>query len=438
MKVLFAEPGVKYPNKVQADGRRAEIGIRLNYALLAGYLRDNSDADVVIRPYRLYDFLGQEYSVEKDFESADVICVGASTAEMNSAVRMLKLAKKLGRTTVLGGIFPTANADMLLRQGCADYVVRGEGEQTLLDLVRAIDNNEPVDSVEGLSFRRENSIIHNKGRKPIVNLNEVRPAYDLLPMQDYAKLVKGIVYSARGCINACSFCTVSSHWNHTRRERSIDSVIEELKQYREMGFREVNFKDESLTGNRPRLMQLLERIRAENLGMQYKAKARMSELDEEMLTSMQDTGFREIHTGIESVTRPTGKEMDAKELYRKIRMILDYGFVFNPSFILGLPGQTPEELMRDADFITSIGRHERVKVYTCMYTPHPGSKAREDGRITIVSDDLDDYTHLRLVAVPKSLGKMQEAVMLLHDTQKMVVEAVGGSEAEICFQDINR
>ena len=59
MKVLFAEPSVKYPNKIQADGRRAEIGIRLNYALLAGYLRDNHPGiEIQIRPYRLFDFTG--------------------------------------------------------------------------------------------------------------------------------------------------------------------------------------------------------------------------------------------------------------------------------------------------------------------------------------------------------------------------------------------
>ena len=431
MRVLFAEPSVKYPNKIQADGRRAEIGIRLNYALLAGYLRDNHpDIDVQVRPYRLLDFTGQDYSIEEDISRADVVCVGASTAEANSALRIARLAKDSGKITVLGGLFPSSNAEYVLRRG-ADYVVRGEGEQTLLELIRALERKQPPDSIQGISFRKDSKVINNPTRKLMPDIDDIRPAYDLLPMQEYAKHVKGIVYSSRGCNNGCSFCTVSPHWQYTQRARSIDGVIEELRQYHEMGFSEINFKDESIATDKVRLGKLLDRIKAENLGMQFKAKVRIREVDEQTLDALRKTGFTELHTGIESITQPFEKGLSVKELFGRIKLCLDYGFILNPSFILGLPGQTPDDLRADADFIMSIGRDEKVKVYTCMYTPHPGTKARNDDRITIVSDDLDDYTHLRVVAVPKSLGDTEEAVSLLYDTQKTVVRAVGGIEAEL-------
>jgi anaerobic magnesium-protoporphyrin IX monomethyl ester cyclase len=432
MKVLFAEPSVKYPNKIQADGRRAEIGIRLNYALLAGYLRDNHpDVEIHIRSYRFLDFTGQEYSIEDDVSEADVVCIGASTAEVNSALRIAQLAKSLGKTTVLGGLFPSSNAEYVLRRG-VDYVVRGEGEQTLLELIQALDRKQSVDSIDGLSFRKDGAVINNKTRRLMPDINEVRPAYDLLPMQEYARHVKGIVYSSRGCNNGCSFCTVSPHWQYTQRSRSIDSVIEEIRQYSEMGFSEINFKDESIATDKARLEKLLDRIKAENLGMQFKAKVRIREVDEQTLDALRKAGFTELHTGIESITQPFEKGLSVKELFGRIKLCLDYGFTLNPSFILGLPGQTPDNLRTDADFIMSVGRHEKVKVYTCMYTPHPGTRARDDDRVTIVSDDFDDYTHLRLVAVPKNLGTTEGAIMLLHEVQKKIVETVGGTEAELC------
>jgi anaerobic magnesium-protoporphyrin IX monomethyl ester cyclase len=431
MKVLFAEPSVKYPNKIQADGRRAEIGIRLNYALLAGYLRDNyPDTEIQIKPYRLLEYTGEKFSVEKDVSEVDVVCIGASTAEANSALRIARLAKEQGKITVLGGLFPSSNAEYTLKNG-ADYVVRGEGEQTLLELIRALDTKQPTESIDGISFIRNGSVISNPSRKLMPELDSTRPAYDLLPMQEYAKHVKGIVYSSRGCNNRCSFCTVSPHWDYCQRMHSIDDIIKELRDYKERGFSEINFKDESIATDKARLFNLLAGIKRENLGMKYKAKVKIKEVDEETLSKLREAGVTELHTGIESITQPFDKGLNARELIGKVKLCLDYGFTLNPSFILGLPGQTPDELRTDTDFIMSIGSHDRVKVYTCMYTPHPGSRAWNDDRITIISDDFDDYTHLRLVAVPKSLGTTNNATRLLHEVQKTVVKSVGGIEAEL-------
>ncbi|MFH1972663.1 MAG: radical SAM protein [archaeon] len=417
MKILFAEPQVRYPNKVHSQGR-AEVGIRLNYALLASYLRQEiPETEVRIQPYRLLDFLDQDYDITQDIQESDVVCVGASTAEAKSAREILGLAKSLGKITIAGGIFPTSNPDYFF--GSADYIVKGEGEQVIVDIVRALERGE----------------VPRVRRRQLENI-DLQPAYDLLPMDDYREHVKGIIYSARGCNNACDFCTVSPHWEHHQRLRSIDSVVEELRYYRDNGFTEVNFKDESLTQNRERLVQLIARIKAEDLGLTYKAKSGIAELDEEILGLLRAAGFVEIHTGVESITQSFDKGISEEQVRRKIAMALDYGFVVNPSFILGLPGQTQEDLRQDADFMIEIGRDKRVKVYTCMYTPHPSSKISSSEEIRIVSDDLDDYNHVRLVALPVSLEDSFDALQLLYETQKRVVREVGGIEMEVDVEKI--
>jgi len=417
MKVLLAEPQVRYPNKVHSRGR-AEVGIRLNYALLASYLRQEvPETEIRIHPYRLLDFLDQPYDLIQNIQESDIVCVGASTAEAKSAREILGLAKSLGKITIAGGIFPTSNPDYFF--GTADYIVRGEGEQVLVDIVQALEQGE-VPKVK---------------RRQLEDI-DLQPAYDLLPMDDYREHVKGIIYSARGCNNACDFCTVSPHWEHHQRLRSIDSVIEELTYYKEQGFTEVNFKDESLTQNRERLIQLIARIKAEDLGLTYKAKSGISELDEEILGLLREAGFTEIHTGVESITQSFDKGISEEPVRRKIAMALDYSFTVNPSFILGLPGQTPEDLIRDAEFMIEIGKDKRVKVYTCMYTPHPSSRISNSEDIRIVSDDLDDYNHVRLVALPISLGDPFNALQLLYETQKRVVREVGGIEMEVDIEKI--
>jgi radical SAM superfamily enzyme YgiQ (UPF0313 family) len=417
MKILFAEPQVRYPNKLHS-GERAEVGIRLNYALLASHLRQQiPQTEIRIQPYRLLDFLDQPYDLTQDLQEADVVCVGASTAEANSAREILGLAKSLGKTTIAGGIFPTSNPNYFT--GMADYIVKGEGEQVLVEIIQAIEQGQTI----------------QPRRKQLRNI-DLQPAYDLLPMQVYRGHAKGIIYSARGCNNACNFCTVSPHWEHQQRTRSIDSVIDELRYYKEQGFEKVNFKDESLTQNRTRFIELVSRIKAEDLGLTYKAKASIGELDEEILGLLREAGFREIHTGVESITQSFDKGISEEQVRRKVAMVLDYGLVVNPSFILGLPGQTPEELRQDAEFIVDIGKDRRVKVYTCLYTPHPNSQIWISDDIRIVSDDLDDYTHVRLTALPVSLGNPFDALEHLYDTQKRVVGEVGGIEAQLDVKKI--
>jgi anaerobic magnesium-protoporphyrin IX monomethyl ester cyclase len=423
MKVLFTEPQVQYPNKIQRNGVRAEVGIRLNYALLAGYLRDNSDTEIRIQPYRFYDFIDKSYSLEEDIADADIICVGASTAEAKSTRKIFEEAKRQGKITVAGGIFPTANQDYLQ----ADYTVVGEGEQTLLELVQALERGQDP-NVLGLST--------TKRRPAIKNIDAINPAYDLLPMGLYRDHVKGLVYSSRGCVNACDFCTVSPHWNRMQRHRSIESVIEELEMYKDLGFNIVNFKDESLTTDKERLFTLAKEVKG--MDLRFKAKARLRDLDEETLSIMYEAGFREIHTGVESLTQSFEKGVSREEVVRRINLCLDLGFIVNPSFILGLPGQTPEDLEEDAQFIMDVGSNPRIKVYTCMYTTHPSSGIWDSDKVTIISDDFDDYTHLRLVALPKSLGESYSALRLLYKTQKKVVRAVSGMELPLDIEKILR
>jgi anaerobic magnesium-protoporphyrin IX monomethyl ester cyclase len=413
MKVLFTEPQVQYPNKLYGDVR-AEVGIRLNYALLAGYIREH--ADVRIQPYRLLDFSVIPYSLEEDISQADIVCIGASTAEAKSARRIIEEARRQGKVTIAGGIFPSANPNYL----GADYTVIGEGERPLLEIVK--------DLSQGLEPRVE--------RLTLSDIDSVEPAYDLLPMQLYRDHVKGLVYTARGCENDCSFCTVSPHWLNSRRVRSVDSVVRELEMYRSLGFDSVNFKDESLTVDRERLFSLLDRI--SGLGLKYKGKATIRELDSSIVTKMREAGFVEIHTGVESVTQAFEKGISAQDVVAKIQMCLDAGLVVNPSFILGLPRQSRSDLLEDAKFIMDVGSDPRVKVYTCMYTPHPSSQIYGDDDFTLVSNDLDDFTHLRLVALPKSFGRPRKALDLLYGTQREVVSKVGGMELPLDVDKILR
>lgn len=431
--IVIAEPEIKYPVKMHGK-KRGDVGVRLSSALLAGYLREkNKNINIRILPYRLTAYLGKKRNLKKDLSDYDVICAGASTNEFPDAYKILNTAKEMGKITVVGGIFPTSNIDYVLNLGCIDFIVRGEGEATFTDLITTLQKEEDIQKVKGISYKKGLDIIHNPARSLIKNIDCIKPAYDLLPMKEYIKLSSGAIYSARGCFNNCSFCTVSKHWKFSYRPRSIKNVIEEVRTLVDYGFKQINFKDESITLDKKRTKKLLKALKKENFNVAFKAKSRIDDLTEEIMDLMLDTNLNTLHFGIESISQKSldrmAKGTSSEDIKIKLRKGLEKGFKLNPVFMLGYSGQTIKDLKLDAEFIKEIGKNKNVITYLSCMTPHPGSKiwtnAKEYG-LSILTGDLNNYTHKRLVAIPNTLGSPKKALNLLYNTQKEIADEIGG------------
>ena len=433
--IAIAEPEVKHPVKMHGN-KRGDVGVRLSSALLAGYLREkNKNVNIGILPYRLQAYLGRKRNLKRDLNDFDVVCVGASTNEFPDAHKILKTAKEMGKITVIGGIFPTSNIDYVLNLKCVDFVVRGEGEATFADLVTTLQKGRNIKKVKGISYKKGSDIIYNLARPLIKNIDCIKPAYDLLPMKKYIKLSSGAIYSARGCFNNCSFCTVSKHWKFSYRPRSIKNVLEEVRTLIDYGFKQINFKDESITLDKERTKNLLKALKKENFNVAFKAKSRIDDLTEEIMDLMLDTNLTTLHFGIESISQKSldrmAKGTSSKDIKMKLQKGLEKGFKLNPVFMLGYSGQTINDLKLDAEFIKSLGKNKNVITYLSCMTPHPRSKIWTDAKgygLTILTGDLNNYTHKRLVAVPNTLGSPKEALDLLYNTQKEIVDEIDGLE----------
>jgi len=433
LQVLFAEPRVKFPLKIQRDGRRADIGIRLNYALLAGYVRDrNPDVIPNIRTYRLYDYLQEPYDLNEDIAQADVVCVGCSTSEFYDAYNICEVAKGMGKTTIMGGIFASANARSILSLGNVDFIVSGEGEKTLDVLLK---NLKQPENVTGLTFVKDGKIVVTPPTPRIHALDTVKPAYDLLDLESYAKLGSAGIYTSRGCTNGCKFCTLAPFWSYKSIARSPQNVYEEVMYLKDAGFRSINIKDESITSDTLRLKLLSERLK--HTGMEFKIKARLDEITQETLDLLGEMNVRVIHTGVETANRhllsDTKGNMGLEEVRARIKLATAQGFRINPSFILGFPFESPYESQATADLICEIGSDPKVQVYTSFYTPHPVEGRKEIG-IRVISADLNEYNHTRLVSIPES-NNPQKTLQTIADIQAKIVTRVGGIEPPV---DVNR
>jgi len=430
LELTLIKPDVKYPVKKQ--GAWGDVGVPLGLLYLGAYIREHNDVDVAIKDHRLDHALGKSRDLENDISSADVVGVGACTAESPEALEILKEAKQIGKTTILGGLFGTFNASDVLREGFVDYVVRGEGEIPLSNLLTALEKGRSPNDVKGISFLHEGGIVHNPPSELIQDLDSLpMPAYDLIETNLYAQFGPASIYAARGCPRTCDFCTLNEMWDFKQRRRSYDSVIGELALLKEFGFSRVHFKDESVTFNKRRAHELFGEIERANLGLSYKAKSRIEQLDEPLLNQMIAAGIDTIHSGIESVVQTTldriGKKTMTEESVRTTYDLMQgVGATFNPVYLFGSPEETPYDLQANADFIREVGQSPDVITYISFMTPHPGTSIERSQELEIVSNDFSRYTHKQPVAVPKSLG--ENGFRLMVDTYHQVAEDIGMQE----------
>tara|TARA_Y100000034_G_scaffold136858_1_gene216434 strand:- start:626 stop:2056 length:1431 start_codon:yes stop_codon:yes gene_type:complete len=432
-KLTLIKPEVKFPVKKQ--GYSGDVGMPTGLLYLASFVRAHNDYDVQIVDHRLDRALGRPIDTEIDIADAGVVGVGACTAEAPGALEVMRKAKQMGKTTVMGGLYPTFNAEEVLRTGNIDFVVNGEGETGLSNLLNALDGKADLRDVKGIVSLQDGKIVRNPDKELISDLDSLPlPAYDLLDMETYAKFSPAAIYAARGCPMSCNFCTLNELWEYRYRRRSFDSVLEELEQFKQFGFERVHFKDETITLNKKWCNDLFGEIEGANLGMAYKAKSRIDGLNQPLLDQMMSAGVDTIHSGVESVSQGTldnmAKGVKADSIREKFDLMLGSGCQVNPVYMFGWPGETSSDLAQNARFIETVGSKDGVITYISFITPHPGSSFAEDvGRdLVILSEDLSRYTHKQPVAVPRSLGR--NGLRLMVDHYHRIGEVCG-------MQDVN-
>ncbi|MDY6967911.1 MAG: radical SAM protein [Spirochaetota bacterium] len=282
---------------------------------------------------------------------------------------------------ILGGVGPTGVPREIVENfDWIDYVCCGEGEVSIADILNRIKSgtlsgNASDDPVQGFYYRRDNEIIYEE-RTRITDLNSLpMPAYNLINFEEYDAAFS--VITSRGCPYKCAFCTETNHWNNQIVQRSIDSVIDEIKFISEHSFKKVFlFQDDQIILNRDRAKTLFQRLIDEDLGMYWKCFVRIDQIDEELLSLMKDAGCIQVRYGVESgsnrILKEINKGFTIEEADKSIRMALDYISSVHASFIWGYPFETIKECRETMKWI------ERFQDYGCtvlnfMLSPLPNS-----------------------------------------------------------------
>ncbi|MCD6519493.1 MAG: radical SAM protein [Anaerolineae bacterium] len=341
--------------------------------------------------------LEPETPLEKDVEriaayAPDLIGVTAMTNNYHSAERTIALLKeRLGVPIVLGGPHATVFPTRLPKNPNIDYLVYGEGEETLRELVRALVAEGPRPSLEtlkgirGLCFAVDGEVVCTPARPLIKDLDALPfPARHLFELSRYPLYASNgermvTLLSSRGCPYNCSYC-FKGIVGRTYRQRSPENVIAEIRHLMTTyGYRYFYFIDDLFTLNRRRLQALTSQIIEERLDIRWQCLARVDRVTPDLLRQMYRAGCREVHYGIESgnpeMLKRIGKRITLEQVRQAVRWTVDAGIMVKGYFMLGLPGDTEETMEQTIRLATEL---ELDQAMFSITTPFPGTRMWEE------------------------------------------------------------
>jgi radical SAM superfamily enzyme YgiQ (UPF0313 family) len=329
----------------------------------------------------------------------DIVGVTCMTGSSNAAHVIADCVKQAAREclVVFGGIHAEALPVETLRHLSVDVIVRGDGEETFLELCRA---ETAFEQIAGISYRSGGSIIHNPARAVEMNLSKYpMPAYHLAPMEKYypalgayRRLPAINMLMTRGCPGKCAFCNSA---RTTLRSRDVAQVVEEIRYLRETyGIREIQFYDDTFTVMKRTVMEFCELMQEANLDVSWAAFVRSDCFSEQMAVAMKRAGCHQIMMGVESgdneVLRLLGKPIDREQTKKAIHISRKVGLTNRAAFIFGNRGETTATMQKTLDFSMELDP-DLAQYSVC--TPYPGTQlyqwASENGYL--VSEEWSDY-----------------------------------------------
>jgi radical SAM superfamily enzyme YgiQ (UPF0313 family) len=317
-----------------------------------------------------------------DVGQADLVGFSATTATAPAAYRMADECRAIPTLrTVIGGSHVTFLADEGLDH--CDYVIRGEGQAAILELVSVLRGEQDRETVAGLSYRDAFGHKRHNAARPFCPEEELAalPAPDLSLIVGYERMTNVPIMTQWGCPFDCDFCSVINMFGRRVRARNVEAVLQEMEQYRDRD--SVFFYDDNFVVNKQRTGRLLKGMIERGLGLRWSAQVRADmvyrdkrtrEIDREFLGLMQRSGAQMVYCGFESVNPATleayNKHQDVETIQDAVRVFHDYGIAVHGMFVLG----------SDADDVTTLEEtttfalQNRIDtVQFMMLTPCPGT-----------------------------------------------------------------
>ena len=362
----------------------------------------------------------QPFQYFLDVFDPDLVGISMSATDHDEGLRLAKIARKNGATTVLGGYHPTAIPDELLSHPQVDIIVRGEGELAMKELIQ---KGSPED-VLGISYKKGKRIIHNPDRQLIADLNSLPFPARHLRRHKYKDRMNNnsrefdVITMSRGCWGRCSFCCEPYMSKGRMRFRSPENIIKELFEiiaFHNEKLLQIFVTDPHFMGDPKRIDHLCDLLQKNGLNIVFSVMTRVDSVARypELIKKMCNNGILSYELGFES---PNQKDLNhvkkgiTLSMQRKaVKILRDNGANVSGTFVIGLPGQSEEEIKQFPVYAKKIG------LMNCAFgivTPFPGTEffdsLEKDG--LIIERDWTKYDEMHSVfrLNPLSAKRLEE------------------------------
>lgn len=302
-------------------------------------------------------------------ENPDAVGISCLTAFFNECADLSKHLKANGIRCIIGGVHPTFLPFQTLRDSAADFVICGEGENALLELLRANFDHTDIPGIYAQGDLIEEPLNIERG-KPVADLDSIPfPDWEQMPPASYPKaphgaVVKnfpiGIITSTRGCPYPCTFCASPGFYGRRIRFRSPENVVDEIEYLiTNFGVREIHFEDDNLTIQRDHIESICNLILRRSIKVSWACPngIRADKVDEALINLMKQSGCYYFAFGVESANQTILANIKKQESIDTVRKAIEMadraGIACQGFFIFGLPGETAETIEETIDFAVS-------------------------------------------------------------------------------------
>ena len=406
-KILFVNPptpekGVMVIRDLDRSGRKTRektIWPQTNLAYLAAVMK-NEGFEVEIIDCIADKIYWDKFEEIIEKKKPDYILFNSISSTISNDMKAAIIAKKNGARSIAVGSHVTALPKKSMEKFAdLDFVIMGEAEETLKELVIFIEGKRDFIGVLGIAWRKNGEVLVNEKRPLIKNLDDLPiPLHELLPIKKYNLPFVGsrftFVTESRGCPYRCIFCRSPIAWNRVFRTRSSDSIFKELEYLHKIGVKNILFHSDTFTVNKNVVIELCKRIIDGGLKIRWMCNSRVDTIDKEMLFWMKKSGCKMIMYGIESGSQKildmSKKDITIDKIIETVKATKEAGIKIWGYFIIGLPGEnwsTVEETIKLANKLPLALANFAVAA------PYPGTEFNDlaANKGWLLSDNWEDY-----------------------------------------------
>lgn len=429
----------------------------LGIAYIASVCR-KAGHEVKIYNQDIYHFPESHLTDLLNTERFDVVGVGVIGGYYQYR-KLLKMSNAINEARnrpfyIIGGHGPSPEPEYFLKKTQADVAVIGEGEHTIVDLLKTLEQKNELANVQGIAFMKESKFIQTTRRPLIQNIDEIPfPAWDLFPIDHYSLLREPnsknsersmLMLSGRGCTFKCNFCY---RMDEGFRPRSSESIVEEIGiLIRDYRISYIDFQDELLMSSVKRTAELCESIIKSKLKFKWCCNGRLNYAKADTLKLMKEAGCVFINYGIEAldddILRNMNKVLTVKQIIKGIESTINMGISPGFNIIFGNIGENEKTLEKGVEFLLKYDDNAQMRTIRPV-TPYPGSPlyyyAIKNGLLRDC-EDFYEHKHLNSDLVSVNFTKLSdnEFHKLLFEANKKLIEKYFSVQLKRSFKNAEK